>query len=64
LPADRYRVVAFEAPGFGNSPVNERSACLAELAATMRAAVSALGLERMSVWGTSFGGKVALWFSV
>jgi pimeloyl-ACP methyl ester carboxylesterase len=64
LLADRYRVIAFEAPGFGNSPVNERSTTLADLAATMRGAIRALGLDRLSVWGTSFGGKLALWLAV
>jgi pimeloyl-ACP methyl ester carboxylesterase len=64
LLADRYRVIAFEAPGFGDSPVNRRSGSLIELAATMGAAVSALGIERFSLWGTSFGGKLALSLAV
>jgi pimeloyl-ACP methyl ester carboxylesterase len=64
LLAERYRVIAFETPGFGESPVNDRSASLADLAATMRDAVAALGLDRCSVWGTSFGGKLALWLAV
>jgi pimeloyl-ACP methyl ester carboxylesterase len=63
LLAERYRVVAFETPGFGESPVNDVSASLPGLAATMREAVSALGLERCHLWGTSFGGKLALWFA-
>jgi pimeloyl-ACP methyl ester carboxylesterase len=64
LLAERLRVIAFEAPGFGDSPVNETSRSLPELAATMREAVSAvLGIDRFSVWGTSFGGKLALWFA-
>lgn len=63
LLATRYRVIAFEAPGFGGSPVNDRSGSLAELAATMRSAVLALGIDRCHVWGTSFGGKLALWLA-
>ena len=64
LLAERFRVVAFETPGFGESAVNERSRSLPELAATMRLAVSAvLGDDRFSVWGTSFGGKLSLWFA-
>ncbi len=64
LLAERFRVIAFETPGFGESAVNERSRSLLELAATMRAAVSAvLEGERFNVWGTSFGGKLALWFA-
>jgi len=59
LAAER-RVIAFELPGFGASPPNERTRSLAELAGTMAAAVAALGIERYSVWGISFGGKLAL----
>ena len=61
--ADRFRVLAFEAPGFGTSAANERSASLSELAGSMWAAVDALGIEACSVWGQSFGGKLALWFA-
>lgn len=60
LLAAEHRVLAFELPGFGASPVNERTRSLSELAATMAAAVRALGIERYSVWGISFGGKLAL----
>jgi pimeloyl-ACP methyl ester carboxylesterase len=64
LLAAAYRLIAFELPGFGQSPVNERSQSMAELAATMRAAVAELGLERYGLWGQSFGGKLALWMAV
>jgi pimeloyl-ACP methyl ester carboxylesterase len=64
LLAERHRVIAFELPGFGSSPVNGRSGSLGELAGTMGAAASALQLKRFSVWGQSFGGKLALWFAV
>ncbi|HUA06408.1 MAG TPA: alpha/beta hydrolase [Solirubrobacteraceae bacterium] len=64
LLAERYRVVAFETPGFGESPVNDVSQSLPELASTMREAVAAMGLERCLLWGTSFGGKLALWFAI
>ena len=59
LARDR-RVIAFEAPGFGNSPVNDRSRNMDELAATMNRAIAALGIERYDLMGTSFGGKLAL----
>ena len=58
-----HRVIAFELPGFGGSAPNERSQSMAELAATMRAAVAELGLERCGLWGQSFGGKLALWMA-
>lgn len=64
LLAERHRVIAFELPGFGGSPVNERSGSMTELAATMGAAISSLGLERFALWGISFGGKLALELAV
>lgn len=64
LLAGSYRVIAFEEPGFGTSPVNERSQSMMELAATMGDAISALGLDRFSLWGISFGGKLALSLAV
>jgi pimeloyl-ACP methyl ester carboxylesterase len=64
LLADRHRVIAFETPGFGRSPVNDRSQSMMELAATLGAAITALNLERFSLWGTSFGGKLALSLAV
>jgi 3-oxoadipate enol-lactonase len=64
LLAERHRVIAFETPGFGGSPVNQRSKSMMELAATMGAAITALNLERFSLWGISFGGKLALSLAV
>ena len=58
------RVIAFEVPGFGESPVNERSETMEDLAGTMNAAISALGVDRYSLMGTSFGGKLALWMAI
>ena len=64
LLASTRRLIAFEAPGFGDSPTNERSRSLRELAATMLAAVDTLGLDGFDLWGTSFGGKLALWLAI
>jgi pimeloyl-ACP methyl ester carboxylesterase len=64
LLAERHRLIAFELPGFGRAPANDRSGTLADLAGTMRAAVSALTIERFALWGISFGGKLALWLAV
>lgn len=58
-----HRVIAFEMPGFGSSAVNSGSQTMADLAATMADAVSALGIERFNLLGTSFGGKVALFLA-
>jgi pimeloyl-ACP methyl ester carboxylesterase len=63
LLAGGRRVIALETPGFGDSPINERSGSLRELAATIRAGVDALGIESFDLWGTSFGGKLALWLA-
>lgn len=58
------RVIAFEMPGFGASPENSRTLTIAELAVTMATAVENLCIDKFDLWGTSFGGKVALWLAV
>jgi pimeloyl-ACP methyl ester carboxylesterase len=60
LLARSYRVLALEVPGYSGSP-NNRSQSLADLGGSLVSAVRALGLERFNLWGTSFGGAVALW---
>ncbi|MGE5271853.1 MAG: alpha/beta fold hydrolase [Thiohalocapsa sp.] len=62
--AKQFRVIAFEMPGFGHSPENTRSETMAALATTMARAFDALRLDRVNLWGTSFGGKAALWLAV
>ena len=64
LLAEQYRLILFEVPGFGQSPPNERSASSAELARTLAEAVAKLGIERYSLWGISFGGRLACWLAV
>jgi len=64
LLAETHRVMAFELPGFGNSPENVRSGSLREMARTMALAIGAIGLTTTRLWGTSFGGKLALWLAV
>jgi pimeloyl-ACP methyl ester carboxylesterase len=64
LLAARRRVIAFEVPGFGASPVNERSASMEDLARSMNAAVAALGIDRFDLMGTSFGTKLVLWMAL
>src|SRR5262249_5275491 len=61
LLAETFRVVAFEVPGFGASAENQRSQSFAEIGATLVRAAHQLGLERFNLWGTSFGGAVAVW---
>src|SRR5947209_14198739 len=59
-----FRVVAFEMPGFGQSPENHRTESMPELASTMAQAVKRLGLDTFNLMGTSFGGKAALWLAL
>jgi len=62
--AETRRVIAFEIPGFGTSPANERSKTMAELGASMNQAIAALGIDKYDLMGTSFGGRLALWMAV
>jgi pimeloyl-ACP methyl ester carboxylesterase len=64
LLSRQFRVVAFEMPGFGQSPENERTRDMPELASTMAGAAAKLGLDSFNLMGTSFGGKTALWLAV
>ena len=50
-------------PGFGSAE-NQRTQTIQNLAATMAAAVDALGLSRFNLMGTSFGGTVASWLAM
>ncbi len=63
LLAQRFRVVAFEMPGFG-AEENRRTSDMPELAATMAKAAQALGLQRFNLMGTSFGGKTSLFLAL
>jgi pimeloyl-ACP methyl ester carboxylesterase len=60
----RFRVVAFEMPGFGRSPENTRTRNMPELASTMLRAIERLGLDTFNLLGTSFGGTTALWLTL
>jgi pimeloyl-ACP methyl ester carboxylesterase len=60
LLSRQFRVIAFEMPGFGQSPENTSTRSMSELASTMAAAVANLGIESFNLWGTSFGAAVAL----
>ncbi len=63
LLARQFRMIAFEMPGFGASPENTSSRTMADYAMTMAHAADALGLDRYNLWGTSFGGKAAVWLA-
>lgn len=63
LLSQRFRVIAFEMPGFGASPENRRTPDMLALATTMAKAATAIGLDRCYLMGMSFGGKLALWLA-
>jgi pimeloyl-ACP methyl ester carboxylesterase len=56
LLARRFRVVAFEMPGFGRS--------VSELASTMAHATKHLGLDTFNLAGGSLAGTTALWLAL
>jgi len=62
--AKKYRVMAFEMPGFGQSPANTASQSVKDLAQTMAQAATQLGLNSYALIGTSFGSRVALWHAL
>jgi pimeloyl-ACP methyl ester carboxylesterase len=64
LLSRQFRVVAFEMPGFGQSPANSRTRTMPELASTMAEAIAKLDVESFNLMGTSFGGKTALWLTL
>jgi pimeloyl-ACP methyl ester carboxylesterase len=64
LLSRHYRVVAFEMPGFGQSPENTRTQTMPEMASTMAQAIRNVGLDTFNLMGTSFGGKTALWLAL
>jgi len=64
LLARQFRVIAFEMPGFGQSPENTRTKTMAELGLTMAEAAAALGLDQYNLWGISTGGAAALWLAL
>src|SRR5262245_11112162 len=64
LLSRQFRVIAFEMPGFGQSPENTRTQSMPELASTMAQAVDELRIDSFNLMGTSFGGKTALWLAL
>ena len=58
------RVIAFELPGLGASPVNVRSQSIKELADTMARATAMVEPGGHTLIGESFGANVALWQAI
>lgn len=62
--ADRYRVVAFDNRGIGDSDVPEGPYTAAQMASDALAVLDAAGIDRAHVIGTSLGGMVAQEFAI
>jgi pimeloyl-ACP methyl ester carboxylesterase len=58
LLAQNFRIIAFEIPK------DRRSASDDDIARSMNAAVTALGIEKYNVMGDSSGSKIALWMAI
>jgi pimeloyl-ACP methyl ester carboxylesterase len=56
---ESYRVILPELPGFGESPLNERTKDAADMASTVAAMLRALDVAPTHLWGTSLGAVVA-----
>ena len=59
----KFRVLAFEMPGFGRPTTSAREPCLNSLQRWQRQWRN-LALDRFNLMGTSFGGKTALWLAL
>jgi len=64
LLSRQFRVLAFEMPGFGRSPANDRTRNMLELSSTMAQAVDNLGIDGYNLMATSFGARTALWLAL
>ena len=60
---DRYRVLAFDLPGFGGSSPPPVPWGTPEYAAFVQEAVASLGIPRATYIGHSFGGRIAIWLA-
>ena len=59
--AQKYRVVAFELPGFDATPTPVMPRSIKDLADILTQAVAKVVQEKYTLIGTSFGANVALW---
>ncbi len=60
---DKYRVLAFDLPGFGGSGPPPVPWGTPEYAAFVERAVTSLGIARATYVGHSFGGRIAIWLA-
>jgi 3-oxoadipate enol-lactonase len=62
--ATRYRVIAVDARGFGETPLGEKGYAIDDLADDLAELLDELGVARAAVLGMSMGGYTALAFAV
>lgn len=60
---DKYRILAFDLPGFGGSSPPPAPWGTPEYAAFVERAVTSLGIRRATYVGHSFGGRIAIWLA-
>jgi pimeloyl-ACP methyl ester carboxylesterase len=60
--SDRYRVIAVDLPGHGNSDIYEEVHTMEFLATTLEGLMNALGIEKAFMTGHSLGGYITLAF--
>lgn len=60
---DRYRVLAFDLPGFGGSSCPSVAWGVPEYAAFVREALSVIGVDGAVLIGHSFGGRIGIWLA-
>jgi 3-oxoadipate enol-lactonase len=59
--ASQFRVVRFDLPGHGTSPVSDLPVTVAGIATSALAVLDEHGIDRVAVCGLSLGGMVAMW---
>jgi pimeloyl-ACP methyl ester carboxylesterase len=63
LLSRHFRVTMIEPPGWGDSPLDQKSPEIPQLAHTTAAAITAMGIDRFNLTGGSMGGIHALWLT-
>jgi pimeloyl-ACP methyl ester carboxylesterase len=61
--AESFRVTMIDPPGWGESPLDQKTKPIPDLAHTTAAMIAALGIERFVLSGGSIGGIHALWLT-
>ncbi|HVY67984.1 MAG TPA: alpha/beta hydrolase [Patescibacteria group bacterium] len=60
LPSGKYRALSLDFPGFGKSPLPEKSMSVGDYAAVAAETITKLSLGRVIIVGHSFGGRIGI----